>query len=91
VQGEVGIVEEFRAKWKLHQTSYCFLATVISPKGEPNFTEHERVREFEPLWVNPEEALKLLTLGQTTDYEERFIEERDHTLLAKALSLTPKL
>ncbi|PIP23919.1 MAG: ADP-ribose pyrophosphatase [Candidatus Nealsonbacteria bacterium CG_4_10_14_0_2_um_filter_38_17] len=82
---EVGSIIEYRAKWKLHQTSYCFLARTSSDKNAPNFTDEERSSGFEIVWVEPKEALRLLNLKKTSDYEGKFIEERDFCLLNEAL------
>ena len=74
---EIGSIIEYRAQFKLHQTSYCFLAKISSDKNAPNFTDEEKTSGFEIVWVGPKEALRLLNLKQTSDYEGGFIEERD--------------
>ena len=84
---EVGSIIEYRSQFKLCQTSYCFLAKTSSEKNAPNFTEEEKSEGFEAVWVEPEEALKLLNLKQTSDYEGKFIEERDFCFLNKALTI----
>ncbi len=91
VLGEVGIIFEYRKRFKLHQTSYCFLAKTNSEKKSPNFTDEEKSSGFEVTWVRPEEALKLLNLKQTSDYEGKFIEERDFHFLSKALEEQKRL
>src|SRR3989344_1347604 len=35
---EIGSIIEYRAQFKLHQTSYCFIAKTSSDKNAPNFT-----------------------------------------------------
>ena len=82
---EIGSIIEFRAQFKLHQTSYCFLAKTSSDKNAPNFTDEEKSSGFEIVWVEPKEALRLLNLKQTSDYEGKFIEERDFCFLRKGL------
>lgn len=82
---EIGSIIEYRAQFKLHQTSYCFLAKTSSEKNAPNFTDEEKSSGFEIVWVEPKEALRLLSLKQTSDYEGKFIEERDFCFLTKAL------
>ena len=82
---EVGSTIEYRAKYKLCQTSHCFVAETASEKGISSYTEDERTEWFETVWVIPEEALKLLSLGKTADYEGRFHEERDYCFLTNAL------
>lgn len=82
---ETGSIVEYRAQFKLHQTSYCFLAKTSSNKNAPNFTDEEKLSGFEIVWVEPKEALCLLNLKQTSDYEGKFIEERDFCFLNEAL------
>lgn len=84
---EIGSIIEYRAQFKLHQTSYCFLANTTHDyeKDIPNFTDEEKSSGFEIIWVEPKEALRLLNLKQTSDYEGKFIEERDFCFLNKAL------
>ena len=83
---EIGSIIEFRASWKLQQTSYCFLAKINSEKKEPNFTAGEISVGFETVWVSPTESLKLLNLKLTQDYEGKFIEERDFFFFSAALN-----
>ena len=85
---EIGSIVEYRAQFKLHQTSYCFLARAISEKNVPNFTDEEKSSGFEIVWVEPNEALRLLNLKETSDYEGKFIGERDSYFLNKALQET---
>ncbi len=82
---EIGSIIEYRAKWKLCQISYCFLAKINSEKGIPNFTDKEKAEIFEIVWAEPREALKLISSKQTSDYEGKFIGERDFCFLKKAL------
>jgi len=82
---EIGSIIKYRAQFKLHQTSYCFLAKTSSEKNAPNFTKEEKLSGFEIVWVEPKEALHLLNLKQTSDYEGKFIEERDSCFLNEAL------
>ena len=82
---EIGSIIEYRSQFKLHQTSYCFLARTSSKKKAPNFTGEEKLSGFEIVWVEAEEALKLLNLQLTSDYEGKFIEERDFCFLSTVL------
>ena len=88
---EIGSIIEYRAQFKLHQTSYCFLAKTSSNKNAPDFTDEEKSSGFEIVWVEPKEALRLLNLKQTSDYEGKFIEERDFCFLNKALEVAEVL
>lgn len=85
VVDEVGIIVEYREFERVHQTSHCFVAKVISEKMQPNFTEEELSSGFEIEWVKLSEGLRLLNLRQTVDSEGKFIEQRDFTFLSEAL------
>ena len=55
---ELGIIEEYRNNYELHQTSYCFLADLVGEKGTSNLEEGEIAEGFETVWVNLEDAIK---------------------------------
>lgn len=82
---ELGIVEEFRNQWALHQISYCFLADLDGEKGLPHLEEDEIADGFETVWVGIDEAIKILeSEAPVEDYEGKFIQLRDLTLLREA-------
>lgn len=82
---ELGSVEEYRNKWGLHQVSYCFLADLDGQKGATHLEEDEIANGFEPVWVSIEDAIKILeSEAPVEDYEGKFIQLRDVTLLKEA-------
>lgn len=82
---ELGIIEEYRNKFKLHQVSYCFIADLSGKKGTPNFEQGEIKDGFEPAWVSIDLAIKTLeNEAKVSDYEGRFIRLRDLTFLKEA-------
>jgi 8-oxo-dGTP pyrophosphatase MutT (NUDIX family) len=85
---ELGIVEEYRGKFELHQISYCFLADIRGEKGSPSFEGDEIEDGFQPVWVNFKDAIKTLE-GEVNveDYEGKFIHLRDLTLLREAAKM----
>lgn len=86
ILGEVGVIEEFRDKFKLHQQSYCYLAKVVGEKGDPNFTEKEISEGFEIVWVDDiGSAIELMKTGKPSNYEGGFILKRDILFLESAL------
>lgn len=87
VTGEVGQIIEFRDKLKVRQESFCYLAKVVGEKGPTNFVEDEIEDEFKLLWVDLDEAIRLLENDQTESYSGRFIIVRDLCLLYKAREL----
>ena len=81
----MGIIEEYRNKFRLHQISYCFIADLSGGKGAPNF-EQGKIRDgFEPAWLNISLAIKILeNESGVKDYEGKFIWLRDLTFLKEA-------
>lgn len=79
---ELGIIEEFRSKFAIHQVSYCFLADVVGEKGLPNFMGDEIEDGFKPEWMSLEQAiLKMEEEANVEEYEGKFIRLRDLTFL----------
>ncbi len=87
VTGEIGSVVEYRGKFNLKQTSFCFFAKVKGEKGTPSFTEEEREDGFEVQWLPLREMTSLLVSDQPTDYEGAFIIARDRVFLGAAQNL----
>lgn len=82
---ELGMVEEYRNQWALHQTSYCFLADLDGAKGAPHLEKDEIADGFETRWISIDEAIKILeSEAPVEDYEGKFIQLRDLTLLKEA-------
>jgi len=79
---EFGVVEEYRNKFALHQSSYCFIADVVGEKRAPKFEADEVVDGFEPEWFSLDKAIEILE-NETNieDYEGKFIRLRDLTIL----------
>ncbi|MBU0648946.1 NUDIX domain-containing protein [Patescibacteria group bacterium] len=87
VTAEVGKIIEFRSKWNLKQTSYCYLGKVIS-KGNPDFTEKESRQGFKLVWLSLDEAISKIENDKPEDYEGSFIQKRDIVFLNKARQIT---
>jgi len=82
---ELGIVEEFRNKFSLHQLSYCFLGDLIGEKGVPHLEEDEIAHGFETVWLHIEDAIKVLeSETNIEDYEGKFVQKRDLAFLRQA-------
>lgn len=87
VIAELGSTIEYRSEFKLVQTSYCYVGKVIGERKETAFTEHEMEQGFkQPLWLPFDEAFKLVSTAEPTDYEGKFIKERDTLILQTAKS-----
>jgi 8-oxo-dGTP diphosphatase len=83
IDREIGKIVEYRSRWNLLQTSYCYLGKVME-KGELSFTEEEQKEGFELVWVTLTRALSLLKNDKPSDYEGKFIIERDLRFLQEA-------
>lgn len=57
---ELGVIEEYRNKFSIHQVSYCFIADVIGKKGISKLEPEEAVEGFETTWVSLNKAIKIL-------------------------------
>lgn len=87
ISGEIGEVNEYRSRWNLFQTSYCYIGKIIK-KGEASFTKDERKNGFQLLWLSLDEAIEKFKNDKPNDYEGKFINERDLAFLEEAKSLT---
>lgn len=79
---ELGIIEEYRNDFKLHQISHCFIANLVGRKGEPKLEPDEIADGFQPEWMSLETAIKTLeNEANIKHYEGKFIRLRDLTFL----------
>lgn len=86
VTGEIGEIIEYRSKYNLKQTSYCYLGKIIT-KGEPDFTEDELSNGVKIFWLTLNDAIAAIENDKPTNYEGSFIQKRDLKLLQKAKEL----
>lgn len=85
---ELGIIEEYRNAFALHQTSYCFVADLVGAKGEPNLEADEIADGFVPVWMPIAQAIQTLQGENNTEpYESPFIRTRDLLILQHAALL----
>lgn len=88
---DLGIIEEYRNEFSLHQISYCYTADVAGEKGSPNLTESEIADGFETVWVSLEEAIRLTEVsGDTSYYEGRFMRMRNLIFLKGAARINKR-
>jgi 8-oxo-dGTP diphosphatase len=85
---ELGIVEEFRNKFSLHQLSYCFFADLDGEKGVPHLEQDEIADGFETVWLSIKDAITILESETgVEDYEGKFIQMRDLSVLRQVNEL----
>lgn len=86
---QLGTTEEYKSLQNLKQTSHVFVAKVVNDIHHLNLTEKEKSEGAKLLWVEPKEALKLITecydklLPSDYDdvYNTRFMVLRDRKIL----------
>ena len=77
----IGVVIEYREKYKLIHISYCFEAKVVGPITAPAFEENEIKAGQANIWINPEKLLELVKNGERTNYESYFNISREVSFL----------
>jgi ADP-ribose pyrophosphatase YjhB (NUDIX family) len=81
----IGIVIEYRNKYKLLHISYCFVSNVIGPIGQPQLEKEEIEEGQTTLWLPPEEVLGKMKVDVPGKYEGYFILQREITFLEEYL------
>jgi 8-oxo-dGTP diphosphatase len=88
ILGELGMIIEYRRKYSLKQTSFCFTAKVIGEKGVPELTSDEIKEGFETVWLPLEEAIKKVMNNINPGvYEVPYMVTRDITFLQAVVKL----
>jgi len=81
--GEMGKITEYRSKFNLFQTSYCYLGKIVR-KGETHFEQGEIDEGFKLVWYSLPNAISILEKDTPLNYEGRFIQKRDLRFLEEA-------
>ena len=82
---ELGVIREYRKKYKLNQISYCFIAKVIGSKGIPHLMEDEIAEGFEVVWMPIAEAKTKVAQGLQDMYEAPYMISRDLAFIEEAM------
>lgn len=85
----LGITEEYKSQDNFRQTSYVYVANVINDIGSVNFTQKEIDEGSRLLWLDINEALKLIKESESklvssqyeSVYHTKFIVRRDFEIL----------
>lgn len=87
IESEIGRIFEYRDKINTNQESFCYLAKINGEKGKSKLVGYEVDDGFEPVWVEIDEAIKLVEGSKPDTYDGPFIVIRDLLFLRKAKNL----
>ena len=79
--GELGTTLEYRKKFELKQTSYCYIANLLGGKGVPQLMPDEMEEGFQTVWLPIEEAIEKVQSGSLEKYQAQFMIPRDTAFL----------
>lgn len=82
----LGMTVEYVADHRRKQFSYAYEARLIGAPSAPELTKSEQAAGFAPIWVAPEEALRLMENDRPKTYVGSFIRERDLAILRAYLA-----
>ncbi len=86
VLSTLGMIIEYRDKYRLCQISYAFRANVVGEVGEAMYEPGEIASGQETMWLSPEEALHRIVAATPTSYEGHFIKLREAAFLGAYLA-----
>ena len=74
---DLGLIVEYRKKFKVKQTSYCYIAKLVGEKGVPNLEPDEIEEGFETVWLSFEDAMNKVKESETLNYASPYMISRD--------------
>lgn len=83
IEGEVGMIIEFKNDYYQIQFSYCYFGKIIEEIGETNFEDDENEKGIFSEWINIDKAIKIMEKETPQNYTDKFILKRDLELLKK--------
>ncbi len=81
IMGSAGVTIEYRDQFKLLQISYVFIAEVIGEPGLQKLEQGEIDEGHDLEWYSINEALSILQNEHPDEYEGKFINTRDKSIL----------
>ena len=82
---EVGMIIEYRKKFNIKQTSYCYIAKLVGKKDDPRLEQDEIEEGFETVWLPYEQALNILRESKPVTYQGPYMVTRDTAFLETGL------
>jgi ADP-ribose pyrophosphatase YjhB (NUDIX family) len=79
--GEIGVIIEWKNALGVQQISYCFHSKVVGEIGAPEFDEGEIADGYSLEWHPLDRAIKLMENDKPTNYNGKYMLERDLTFL----------
>ncbi len=83
---ELGVIIEYRNKYKLLHISYGFAASVKGEMGTPKLEQDEVEEGQETLWLPPAVVLEKMKMDNPGKFEGHFILEREKTFIEEFLN-----
>lgn len=84
ITGEIGIFKEYIKSKNLINETFCFIANVVGEKGEQTLTDKEIAEGKSVMWVDIQEAIRLIRTNPSPDlYPDSIV--RDETFMMKYL------
>ncbi len=77
----IGVVIEYRNRYKLMQISYCFESKVKGEVGIPDLEQAEINEGLTPLWLPLSQVIKQMESENPKKYEGKFILKRELSFL----------
>ena len=81
----VGLVIEYRNKYDMIHLSFCYVAKVVGPIGEPQLEEGEIEEGQTTLWLSAEDILEKMKSDIPQKFEGHFILKREIAFLEEFL------
>jgi 8-oxo-dGTP diphosphatase len=83
----LGKIIEYRKRYRLKQTSYCYKAT-LSDYGKQKLTKKEKIHGFKLQWLSIDQAIERIKKEAPNNYEGKFIVKRDRIFLEEAKKMS---
>jgi 8-oxo-dGTP pyrophosphatase MutT (NUDIX family) len=89
ITNELGFTVEYRKRFQIKQTSYCYIAKLVGEKGVPKLEKDEVEEGFEPVWLPLADAIKKVKESKpvATKIDGPYIISRDTALLESAAKM----
>lgn len=87
ITNTIGITIEKRDQWNMFQISHCYVAQAEKVKNL-ELTDEEKESGFSLHWIDSiDKALNLIGENSSDRYDDKYIKERDYSILQKAKEL----